>query len=44
MCGAPQGDPAKLPPPVKFTEGWLSGEPDMVIEMAKKPVQVPATG
>lgn len=41
--GAREGDPAKLPPPPAFTEGWQIGVPDMVFEM---PVdyQVPATG
>ena len=41
--GAREGDPAELPPPPAFTEGWQIGVPDMVFEM---PVdyQVPATG
>jgi hypothetical protein len=33
--GAPEGDPAKLPPPLVFAEGWKLGPPDHVIEMAE---------
>lgn len=41
--GAREGDPAELPLPPAFTEGWRIGVPDMVFEM---PVdyQVPAAG
>lgn len=43
--GAPQGDPAKLPPPRDFTEGWrLPREPDQVIAMRDKPFVVAAEG
>lgn len=33
-AGAPEGDPAKLPPPLVFQEGWTLGPPDHVLEMA----------
>lgn len=42
-AGAREGDPAQLPPPPAFTEGWRIGVPDVVFEM---PVdyRVPAAG
>lgn len=43
-AGAPEGDPAQLPPPPKFVEGWRIGQPDQIIAMADKPYQVPAEG
>lgn len=44
-AGAPAGDLTKLPPAPQFTTGWqLPRDPDLVVEMAKKPFQVPATG
>lgn len=43
--GAPEGNPADLPEPVKFTIGWqLPRKPDVVIPMADKPFSVPAEG
>lgn len=39
--GAPMGNPADLPEPREFTEGWKIGEPDMVFEMPR-PVQLDA--
>ncbi len=42
--GAPLGDPADLPEPRQFVEGWQIGEPDVVIAMSKTPFRVPATG
>jgi mono/diheme cytochrome c family protein len=39
----PQGSPADLPPPRKFTPGWALGEPDLVVTM-KEPFRVPAEG
>src|SRR5438045_5709581 len=41
--GAPRGDAADLPPVPKAAEGWLRGEPDIVIDM---PVDfaIPAEG
>ncbi len=41
--GAPQGDAADLPPAPKFTDGWVLGKPDVVIEMPEA-FQVPAEG
>ena len=32
-AGAPEGDPAKLPPPPAFADGWQIGTPDVIIEM-----------
>ena len=34
-AGAPEGDRAKLPPPLTFPEGWRLGPPDHVLEMAE---------
>ena len=34
-AGAPEGDPAQLPPPPHFPEGWQLGTPDMTIRMPK---------
>lgn len=34
-AGAPEGDPAQLPPPLVFKEGWKLGPPDHVLEMAE---------
>lgn len=31
-AGAPEGNPAELPPQPHFTEGWQTGEPDLVLE------------
>jgi len=33
--GAPEGDPAKLPPLPKFTDGWQLGPPDLIVTMAE---------
>lgn len=41
--GAPKGDPADLPPPVEFAEGWSIGEPDLVLSMQEE-YEVPAEG
>lgn len=41
--GCPQGNPAELPEPRQFVEGWnLPQEPDLVIAMRDKPFPVPA--
>ena len=40
--GAEAGDPALMPAPPRFRNGWQVGEPDYVIELP--PVTVPATG
>jgi len=42
-AGAPEGDPADLPPPREFTPGWRIGEPDQIVYMPKT-YDVPATG
>ena len=31
--GSAEGDPAKLPPPPKFAEGWAMGTPDVELKM-----------
>ena len=41
--GAPEGDPAALPPAPRFVSGWLLGEPDLVVTMPE-PYVVPASG
>src|SRR5438105_6597869 len=42
-AGAPEGDPARLPPVPKFSAGWQLGEPDLVAQMPE-PFTVPADG
>ena len=42
-AGAPEGDPADLPPAPTFPAGWQLGEPDLVITMPE-PFEVPASG
>jgi hypothetical protein len=32
-AGCPEGDPKDAPPPVKFTDGWTLGKPDLILEM-----------
>src|SRR5688500_10103474 len=41
--GAPQGDPADLPPPPQYADGWAIGTPDVVLEM-QEDYKVPADG
>src|SRR5215475_10223106 len=41
--GAPQGNAADMPPTPQFTEGWVMGKPDVVIEMPES-FDVPAEG
>ncbi len=41
--GAPLGDPAKLPPPRTFSEGWTIGTPDIVFEIPEEHI-IPAQG
>jgi thiol-disulfide isomerase/thioredoxin/mono/diheme cytochrome c family protein len=44
-AGAPEGDAADLPEPRQFTAGWnLPHEPDLVLNVQKKPYKVQATG
>ena len=33
--GMPEGNPAELPEPATFTDGWQIPKPDLVIEMPK---------
>lgn len=40
--GAPEGDPADMPPQPEFSTGWQLGEPDTILEFNE--VQVPAEG
>lgn len=42
--GCPEGDPAQLPEPRQFTDGWQIPEPDQVIYVQDKPVTVQAEG
>jgi Tfp pilus assembly protein PilF/mono/diheme cytochrome c family protein len=41
--GAVEGNPADLPPPPKFVEGWRLGEPDLILK-AQKPLTLPPQG
>jgi Tfp pilus assembly protein PilF/mono/diheme cytochrome c family protein len=41
--GATEGNPADLPPPPKFTEGWRLGTPDLILN-AEKPLVLPPEG
>jgi peroxiredoxin len=42
-AGAPQGDPALVPPPAQFPEGWALGTPDLVLQLPED-YSVPASG
>ncbi|MFO0903999.1 MAG: redoxin domain-containing protein [Pirellulales bacterium] len=42
--GMPAGDPADAPPPPRFVEGWRMPQPDQVLAIREKPVDVPAEG
>jgi hypothetical protein len=42
-AGAPEGDPSALPPQPKYADGWLIGEPDVVLSM-QEDYPIPATG
>lgn len=42
-AGMPEGNPAKLPPVPKFTDGWQLGNPDLVVKMSEA-FTVPADG
>lgn len=42
-AGVPEGDPADLPEPIEFAEGWRIPEPDLVCEMQNE-YDVPAEG
>lgn len=41
--GMPEGDPADLPEPTKYPDGWQIPTPDLVVKMPK-PFTVPAKG
>ncbi len=42
-AGSPEGDPADLPPPPQFVEGWQIPRPDLILEMPRE-VAIPAEG
>lgn len=42
-AGCPMGNPADLPEPRKFNEGWFIGNPDAVFTMSEQ-YEVPASG
>ncbi len=42
--GCPEGDPADLPPAREFSDRWVIGQPDQIVYMRDKPVDVPAEG
>jgi hypothetical protein len=42
-AGAPEGDPADAPSPVRFTNDWKIGKPDHVIELPIE-FEIPASG
>ncbi|CAN5490876.1 hypothetical protein BH23VER1_BH23VER1_25220 [soil metagenome] len=42
-AGAPEGDPADLPPTPTFPDGWILGEPDLVVT-PPEPFPLPASG
>ncbi len=42
--GCPEGDPADLPPPPAFADGWRIPQPDRVVFIADEPFAVPARG
>ena len=41
--GAPEGNPADLPPRPQFTDGWQLGKPDLILAMPKA-FTIPAEG
>ncbi|MES1262076.1 MAG: thioredoxin family protein, partial [Acidobacteriota bacterium] len=41
--GMPAGNPADLPPPAKYSEGWQIRQPDLIAEMPQ-PYTIPAKG
>jgi len=41
--GAPEGNPADLPPPLNFSGGWALGQPDLTLSNAQ-PYTPPAVG
>lgn len=44
-AGAPEGNPADLPEPRHYVDGWqLPKQPDLVLNVSPEPIKVPATG
>jgi peroxiredoxin len=41
--GCPEGNPADLPPPAKFSDDWAIGKPDVILSMPE-PFRVPSAG
>jgi peroxiredoxin len=41
--GTPLGDPARIPPPRTFVEGWTIGKPDVVFSIPEQTVQAQGT-
>src|SRR5208283_4905582 len=41
--GTPEGNPKDAPPPAKFADGWLLGEPDLVLSPPEE-MTIGATG
>src|SRR4249920_3911717 len=41
--GAPEGDPGELPPQPKYADGWIIGQPDVVLTM-QEDYAIPASG
>ncbi len=42
--GCPEGDPADMPPPADYAEGWGISEPDEIVYMSDEPYEVAADG
>jgi peroxiredoxin len=42
-AGSPEGNPADLPPPRQFFEGWQIPRPDLILEMPRE-ITIPAEG
>src|SRR5690349_22786739 len=42
-AGAPEGDPAQLPSPPTYADGWMIGQPDVVLTM-QEDYPIPASG
>ncbi len=42
--GSPEGDPADMPEPPKFVDGWTAGEPDQIVYISDKPFDVDPEG
>ncbi len=44
-AGAPEGDPANLPEPREFVEGWtLPTKPELILTIQEEPFKIPADG